>query len=444
MIIKKIKELGSNAFPLGSFRTNVLTFMAGTAIAQLITVSISPVLTRLFTPKAFGVFGVYLSIVSIFTAIATLRYDQALMLPKESKDAAHLFWASLVSVFGTSVLTLFVCLLFLNKIIMILKIPEIGPWILFLPFSILLAGAYLTLNSWSTRQKRFKRASVSQVIRSSTISSVQVASGIIKTGPVGLIFGAVLGDLFATIVLAFQVKHDDEKILNEGLHWQSIKELGKQYSDFPVFSSTQNFLNAISQNIPVLLLAKFFGPAVVGFYAFGVRVIQLPMNLVLTSLREVLFQKASEVYNAGGNVYVLFKKTTLGLITVAILPAMIIILWGPEIFGYVLGKGWIMAGVYSRWLVLWLMCGFSNLPAVLFAQIFRKQKIILIQDIFLLLFRALAIVSGSLRNDPLLAVILYSLVGVFFNTFIIVWMGIFLRNIQKRNERNNHVLNNEF
>ena len=54
---------------------NVLTFMTGTAIAQMITVVISPILTRLFTPEAFGAFGVYMSLVSIATAAVTLRYD---------------------------------------------------------------------------------------------------------------------------------------------------------------------------------------------------------------------------------------------------------------------------------------------------------------------------------------------------------------------------------
>jgi len=427
-----MKKFLNKLLPKGSFKANLFTFMTGTAVAQIITVAASPILTRLFTPKAFGAFGVYMSIVSIVTAVATLRYDQALMLPKENKDAAHLFWASLLSVISFSVLSLFICFLFLNKIILALKVPELGVWILFLPFSIFLSGAYLTLNTWSTRQKKFKRASISQVVRSATVSGVQVSSGVMKTGPAGLIGGAVIGDLFASFVLAFQVKCDDERILKEGFHWDSIKRLGKHYSDFPVYSSTQNFLNAVSQNIPVLLLARFFGPAVVGFYAFGVRVIQLPMNFVLTSLREVLFQKASEVYNTGGDTYALFKKTTLGLIAIGIAPALIIILWGPVIFGFVLGKGWVIAGEYARWLVLWMMCMFSNLPAVLFAQIYRKQRALLIQDIVLLFFRVLAIIIGSLYNDPLLAVILYSLVGVFFNIFIIGWMGNSLRKEVKR------------
>jgi O-antigen/teichoic acid export membrane protein len=49
--------------------------MTGTVIAQFITVAISSILMRLFSPSAFGVLVVYLSIASMVTAIVTLRYD---------------------------------------------------------------------------------------------------------------------------------------------------------------------------------------------------------------------------------------------------------------------------------------------------------------------------------------------------------------------------------
>lgn len=417
-----IRELKNKLIPKGSFKAHVLTLMSGTAIAQCIAVAVSPILTRLFPPEDFGVFGVYASVASIVIVVSTLRYEQALMLPKGNKEAAHLFWASLLAVAGITALSLITCILFLNKILVVLEIPALGHWLLLLPCSVFFGGVFLTLNSWSTRQKQFKRASYSQIARAAAVSSVQISSGAMKAGPVGLIGGAALGDLIASLVLAYQVKRDDGLALKEGLDWDAIKRAGKQHSDFPVYSGPQNMLNAVSQNIPVLLFAKFFGPAEAGFYALGVRVIQLPMNLVLISLRQVLFQKASETYNSGGDSYALFKKTTFSLIKIVILPASVIILLGPALFAFVLGKEWNTAGEYARWLVLWLACAFVNPPAILFGQILRKQKTLFIQDVVLLFFRIAAIIIGSINRDPLMAIMLYSSVGVFFNLLIIVWM----------------------
>jgi len=412
------------------FFKNILVVMSGTVIAQIITVAVSPILTRLFNPSAFGVFGVYMALVSIIISIITLRYDQALMLPKKSEEAACLFWASLLATLGISSFFLILLLLFSEKIILVLRLPELSRWILFLPISVFILGVSTTFNSWCTRQMYFKRSSVSQVVRSVTASGIQVSSGFAKTGPVGLIGGTILGDFFSSLFLWFQVRHNDLKIIKEAFKWHNIKRLGIQYSNFPFYSSTQNFLNAISQNIPLLFLAKYFGPTIAGFYALGVRVIQLPMDLVLTSLRQVLFQRASAVYNSGGNMYSLFKKITLGLLAVGIMPALTIILFGPAIFSFVLGKEWVTAGVYARWLVLWLFFAFINPPSTLFIQIFQKQRFLFFQDLGLLISRVLALIIGGLYLNALTTVIIYSLLGMIVNIFIIAYMLFFVRKIQ--------------
>ncbi len=421
-------------FANNPFLRNILVLMSGTVIAQVITVIVSPILTRLFNPAAFGVFGIYMSIVSIVTAIVTMRYDQALMLPNNNKNAAHLFWAAIFSVIAVSAISLILCLAFFKQIILLLKIEEIGMWILLFPFSIFLSGLYLTLTSWFARQKKFKKDSISQMVRSTAANSAQVSSGVFNAGPVGLIAGNILGDLLSSFTLIFQMRHDDKQILKEGLHYHSIKQLGKQYSDFPIYSSTQNFLNAISQNIPVLLLAKFFGPVIVGYYALGVRVLQLPMNFILTSLRQVLFQRASEIHNAQGDTYNLFKKTTLGLFGIAVVPALIIIAFGPFLFGLILGKNWATAGEYARWLIIWLGVGFINPPAILFAQIYRKQKFLFFQDLALLFSRVSTLIIGGLYFDALGSIIMYSIIGFVFNSFIILYMWSFIRTRQSERQ----------
>jgi lipopolysaccharide exporter len=413
--------------PKGSFRADVAILMTGSALGQLLLLVVSPLLTRLFTPAAFGAFGVFLSLAAIMNALSTLRFDQALMLPQEAEEAAPLFWAALLSAVVVSTATLAACLLFFGRILSVLKIGVLSGWILVLPFSIFFYGAFQALLSWSTRHKKFVRQSISQVARSLTIAIVQVVAGALRSGPGGLVGGAVAGDAVAALVLAWQVRREDGAILRRALAWRKIKAAVCAYRDFPLFSSPQNFLNAISQNIPMLLLANYFGPAVAGFYVLAVRGIQVPMNFFLTSLRQVFFQKASEMYNQGGDAWGLFQRMTLRLLALVALPTLAVFLFGPRLFAFALGGRWLTAGVYARWLIPWLALMFANVPAVLFAQILRRQKAVLMIDSTLLAARILAIVVGGLRHDPLLAVVLYSLVGVAVNLYIILWVGGLLR-----------------
>lgn len=403
------------------FFRNVFVLMSGTALSQVINVAVAPLLTRLYDPKDFGEFGVFMSITGILIAVCTLRYDQALMLPKRTEDAANLFGISVIGVAAVSSVATAICLGFGSQIAAAAKSPALAQWLWLSPIFVLLSGGYQTLNAWSTRRKQFHRASISQVVRSIATSIAQLAAGIGGGSPTGLVGGAVAGSACASAALGIQVLKDDRSFFRGSLRLSEMKRLAKEYSDFPLYSGTQSLLNATSQNLPMLLLAHYFGPAVAGLYSLGVRILQLPMNLVLTSLRQVLFQKASEVYNNGGDTYALFKKTTLGLLAIAIGPAAIVVLFAPPAFAFVLGQEWYAAGEYARWLVLWLALMFSNVPAVLFAQIYRKQRALLIQDIALLVCRAGALLVGGMYCSAIQTIILYSLVGVAFNAYIILW-----------------------
>ena len=60
-IINKLKSKSE-------FTKNVLTLMTGTTIAQAIPIAISPILTRIYTPEDFGVFALYIAIVSFIAS----------------------------------------------------------------------------------------------------------------------------------------------------------------------------------------------------------------------------------------------------------------------------------------------------------------------------------------------------------------------------------------
>ncbi|MCD4727825.1 MAG: oligosaccharide flippase family protein [Pirellulales bacterium] len=396
-------------------------------MARAIGLAFVPVLSRIFTPATYGEFGVLMAIASIVSCVGALRYDMALMLPKEESDAANILGLSVILIAGISAIAGIVFLAFGNRIGLLLRTPEIIPWLWLLPFSIFFMGLWQTLLSWSARRKQFHRASISQVAQALTGPGAQVSAGLAGANVFGLIIGRIIGDFCGTAVFARQVFKSDWPLIRGSLSLSRMKGLAREYKNFPLFAAPQSFMNTASQNVPALLLAYFFGVAVVGYYSIGVRIVQLPLQLVKGSLASVLFQKSSEVYNSGGDTYGLFKKTTLGLIGIVVLPSLLIALVAPTAAAIVLGEQWRTAGEYSRWLVLWMAVGFCNLPAVLFGQIYRRQRTLLCVEVVLLVFRVLAIVLGGMFCTALQTVILYSIVGIVYNTFLIAWVWWFMR-----------------
>ncbi|MBI1692434.1 MAG: hypothetical protein FYV88_1570, partial [Bacteroidetes bacterium] len=66
---------------VSTFSKNVLIVSVGTVIAQVIPSAISPLLTRIYTPEDFGLYGIYMAIASLLVTLAAGRYDLAIFIP---------------------------------------------------------------------------------------------------------------------------------------------------------------------------------------------------------------------------------------------------------------------------------------------------------------------------------------------------------------------------
>src|SRR5690625_5209746 len=63
-----------------------------------------------------------------------------------------------------------------------------------------------------------------------------------------------------------------------------LKTLAYQHQDFPLYRAPQVTINAVSQSLPVLMLASFFGPATAGFYTLSRSVMAAPADLLGNSI----------------------------------------------------------------------------------------------------------------------------------------------------------------
>jgi O-antigen/teichoic acid export membrane protein len=396
--------------------------MSGTAVAQVIGFALTPVTSRLFTPSDFGIFGSFYSVLSIIAAGVTLQYAQAIMLPKEDEDAVNIFAISMLSVVLITALSIAAAVFFSNPLLNLFKSPQ-STWLLwFLPLGVFLSGTNQSFQAWCIRRKAFKLTSASQIVRAMFVNTAQIALGLFKCGGPGLVAGAVAADGTTNLYLSSQVCRRDWPLLRRYMNLSRIRHLAAEYRDFPIYSATQNIMSAFSSGLPVLLLAYFYGIGVAGSYAFGLRLLQVPMTFILTSLRQVLFQKTCETHNQNGDLFALFKKTTIGLFVIAIVPALILILAAPMLFVWIFGSNWYQAGIFVRWLVLWQLFDFCATPSGLFARTLRFQRNLFFFEILILSSRLIVLIAGGFYMDFYNLVALFSMVGVTLDVVLILWI----------------------
>src|SRR5260370_21769475 len=72
-----------------SFASDVFKLGTGTLAAQILGGLTAPLLTRLFSPQAFGITTLFTSITSVIGVIVCLRYEQSIILPAKDEDGAN-------------------------------------------------------------------------------------------------------------------------------------------------------------------------------------------------------------------------------------------------------------------------------------------------------------------------------------------------------------------
>ena len=74
----------------GNFLRNILVLMTGTASVQLMNFLITPIITRLYSPEAFGALGLFSSTITFTVVAVTLSYPIALVIERRDRNVEDL------------------------------------------------------------------------------------------------------------------------------------------------------------------------------------------------------------------------------------------------------------------------------------------------------------------------------------------------------------------
>jgi lipopolysaccharide exporter len=405
-------EIRSENSKKESFAFDVLTLAGGTAFAQILTIISAPVLTRLYGPEDFGIWTLYLSITSIISVIACMRYEYSIMLPESDEEAVNMLGLSFLALLFVSSLTFPMIWYFKEPIVDILNSPQIGDYLWLVPPFIFVSGLFLALNNWNSRTKLFKRLSLSRVLSSVSSTTTQVGLGLVeKGGAGGLIAGSLAGQSIASFVLGGQIWRDDRKLIVKSLNWKKIYEGFKKYRKFSIVDSWAALMNSVSWQLPAFLLAAFFTPAIVGFYSLGFRLLQLPMSFIGSSISQVFFQRASRALSEG-TLPSLVESVFRMLVIIGMFPILILTIVGSDVFTVIFGNAWTEAGVYAQILSLWAFIWFISSPLTTIYVIVEKHNFGFHYNFFNLITRLLSLTIGGLLGNARLALVLFSISGI--------------------------------
>jgi lipopolysaccharide exporter len=399
----------------GSFTRNLATVMTGTTVAQGIGVAVAPVLTRVYDPAQMGTFGFYLAVVATVAVAACGRYDQAVVLPERDEDAASLLVLSLWLALGTGLLVLAVMLVAGGPLLSAAGVADSWPLRLLLPAGIAATGAFVALNGWAQRRKDFRGVAGSRMAQAAGTAGAQVGLGLVA-GAGGLFGGHVLGNLLGSARLGWRAWREDGALLRAGGALPAMRRQAAEHRDFPRYAAPLGVLNTFSMQIPALLIPALFAPAVLGQYVLSYRVFSLPLSVVGQAFAQVFYQRAAEQHARGLPLRPLLVKSYLGLLGIAIPPALLLMAVAPPLFAWVFGPEWRVAGEYTRLLVPWLTLKFATSPAAsLFAVLGRQRAMLWYENATFVLRLAALLAGGLVLHSATWAIGLFGAAGFVVN-----------------------------
>jgi O-antigen/teichoic acid export membrane protein len=409
--------------PSSSFATNVLKLVTGSVFAQSLGVLVAPIVARLFAPEAFGVAALFASIAGIVGVVACLRYELAIMLPKTDEDAANLFGVSLCFVLIITGISTLIIFFAGDLIVKLLNPPELKKYLWLIPAAVFINGIFLALNYWNSRTKHFGRLSIARVVSSVVAQGTKLGAGFAGFVSGGVLIGTgILGQMVSTFILGGQIWRDDRRLFKASIRWGDMISGLKRHKRFPIYNTWSALLNTASQQLPIIMLAFYFSPKIVGFYALGKTVLSMPMSMVGGAVAQVFFQKASETHNSTGNLSEVVEEVFKRLVSLGIFPVLLLTLIGEDLFVVAFGARWAEAGVYMQILGLWIFFQFISSPISALFAVLEKQHYGLFFNSILLVTRAASLIVGGMTGDVKFTLFLLASTGVACYGSLCFWL----------------------
>lgn len=433
------------------FSKNVATMLTGNVVAQLLPLLAIPILTRIFSVEEFGVFAFYSSLVSFFLVIASGRYEMAILLPKEDKEAVNLLALSVSIVVILSLFLVLFIFLFYEQLTNWIDKPALNDWLMMVPLAVFIGALYKILTFWSTRKKRFKKTAISSVTQSVSRTLVNVFGGLLKTnfyefktsfavffkqlfskeyivavgytskGVGSLIYGYIIGFGLGSFALARSFFKNDKGLLKE-VNLAEIKRLAKVHDQFPKINAVHALVDEIKNSGVTFVISYLFSEVVLGLYSMTFRIITLPLSIIGNAFGQVFFQKAAEMHAHHQNLENLIRSTLKKLAFISIPIFLPIVLFGPQLFGFVLGKDYAISGFYAQLLTPWLLLSFIMSPILQISVILGKQKeLFKIAIVGNLMIFGSIFIGGYFFEDLKIGFIILSILKIGYYTWLYFW-----------------------
>lgn len=354
---------------------NVAVLASGTALAQIISIVASLVLTRIYNPGLYSILTIYMSVSTLLGAVTSLQFHNVIVISSDEEEVKQAINVCIFTTLVITLLSLLTVLVFFNRFDDWFNNSTGKYWMLLTPVSVLFSGFNYTLSALASKRLKYKLLSGNRIMAALLVPAVSITLGLLIHNETGLFVGLLISQVLPTVVLLWHFRRNNDFSVHFSL--AAIKKFISKHKDYPLFSLPADFINNLVNLLPVFMLTRYYNgvaTGLVGHYGRSAMLLGMPVSLVSNAVGEVFRQKASAEKDNPRVLRRTFMRTAGVLFLLSIVPFVVIALFGPVLFRFFLGSKWGEAGSMAAALSVMYAFRFTVSPLTYMYFIAKRQR----------------------------------------------------------------------
>lgn len=379
------------------FISSVTKVMTGTGLAQLIAALGTLYVTHHIDPTDWGIYGTIMSVSQFVIPVAALRYDMAIVLPREDGEAKRIF--KLATLVNAVVAALSMCVMIpLGGVLAnALSHPETRWWMLAVGPIIFTFAELAIVNYWANRRKQFGVIGTNAVWNQSVTVAGRIASVFVGFGAFGQVLATLVGEIAALNNFRRRLGPDLRTIKEDRIPFRLLM---RKYLKLPLLTAPNAIVDAIRlQGVNMSIVFKF-SSATYGRFNIAWTLMQMPSAIINQALAQVLFQKLS--VTEAGHMFKAVKQSVIRSFLIGVVPFAALYFLIPPVLPWLLGDKFAQSAPIAVALVPWLFVNFITSPVSNMFIVTRNNGIALVWAI---IYGAVPLIYLNLSSMGIVATI---------------------------------------
>jgi O-antigen/teichoic acid export membrane protein len=391
----------------------------GNLLSQLIIFLAFILFARFFDKTEIGIYTVFISLSVLLAIPATGRYELAVMLPKEQRDATGLLKLAL-TLAGIFSVVLFVLLYLIPFQIYFERLERITELILLLPLGVFFMAAFQSFILYFNKLNKFKLNAVLKFVQAALMLSLSLLlANRFGYKAYALVLAWVLSQaaLFFFYLGYLLFKQEAHSI-------SDLRSLAATFKRYPTVSLIGNFVNTFSVELPNYFIPVFWGASVQTLYAYGARVAAMPRNFIGSAIGDVFYKSSSKLAQEDPKALLVhLQKVTRTLLLFSTCTYLVGILTANFLFPIVFGETYAEAVPYFQWMAIASIFLFVQSPISVISDVLVKLQAPLIFNLVSIVCKiGVLSFAAYYLESPVHMIALYAIVTAILSLFWIFYL----------------------